>query len=389
MNKNHYELLTALLSQPTAPFRECYVIDAVAEILAKHAVPFFIDPVGNIVVGVNSRMAYQRLLNARDNEPVRVFIAHMDHPGFHGARWLSASVLRVRWHGGSPTRLVTNSKVWLSDERGWNKEGTLRNVNVHRERYGINSADVHLKSSDTKLRRPPAQKLFGGFKFRNPVWKSGSLLYTKAADDLVGVFCVVATALEVFGKRNAKKQQPFIGLLTRGEEVGFIGAIGHFELGWLQKARRPVLCVSLEASRTLPGAKVGKGPVLRLGDRRTMFHSGGMQLLTELAEKVLPKQYQRRVMDGGTCEGTAATAYGFPTIALSVPLGNYHNEGYEGGPDCRGLYGPAPEFVHLDDVEGQRKLCSTLMRAKLPWSDPWRHVRKRLKTNYLNYRSFL
>lgn len=42
--------------------------------------------------------------------------------------------------------------------------------------------------------------------------------------------------------------------------------------------------------------------------------------MTELADKVLPKQYQRRIMDGGSCEGSAATAYGFPTIALAVPL---------------------------------------------------------------------
>jgi len=165
--------------------------------------------------------------------------------------------------------------------------------------------------------------------------------------------------------------------------------VGHFELGWLQAARRALVCVSLEASRTLPGAVVGKGPIVRLGDRRTPFHADYLQVLTELAEQVLPQQHQRRIMDGGSCEGSAAMAYGLPTIALAVPLGNYHNQGLEGGPDCRGHLGPAPEFVHLDDVEGQRKLCVALMRGKLPWRDPWKKVKARLKQNYCDYQKQL
>lgn len=405
MNPKHYELLISLLSQPTAPFREEHVRTVAARVLAAAKVPFFDDPLGNLVVGTDSPAAYQRLLRTHAADPLRVLIAHMDHPGFHGVRWLNERVLTIKWHGGSPVKHLNGARVWLAagkpllrphfrdpwgpDAAGELGEGVLRRVMLNTLRYGIDTAEVHFKREVFAAHRPAAAELFGGFKFRKPVWKSGSLLYTKAADDLIGVFCIVATALETFGKRNAKTPPPFIGLLTRGEEVGFIGAIGHFELGWLQDARRPLLCVSLEASRTLPGAIVGQGPVVRLGDRRTLFQSGGTQLLTELAEKLLPKQYQRRVMDGGTCEGTAATAYGFPTIALTVPLGNYHNQGFEGGPDCRAAHGPAPEFVHLDDVEGQRKLCLALLRGNLTWADPWKKVRGRLRDNYRSYRHHL
>jgi endoglucanase len=351
-------------------------------------VPFCDDPAGNLIVGAGSVEDYMRLLRARSEEPVRVFIAHMDHPGFHGVRWSGPRTLRVKWHGGSPVKHVNGARVWLADESGYVAEGVLRKVKLHKLGYAIDSAEVEIKAQDLPQPRPAAKDLFGAFRFRAPVWKQGSKLYTKAADDLIGVFCIVATALELF-KRRDKEHRPFIGLLTRAEEVGFVGAISHFELGWLQQARRSVVCVSLEASRTLPGAVVGAGPVVRLGDRRSIFYSGGMQLLTELAEKTLPKKYQRRVMDGGTCEGTAATVYGFPTIALTVPLGNYHNQGYEGGPDCRAQQGPAPEFVHLDDVEGQRKLCLALMRDKLPWQDPWRTVRGRLRKNLRDYRGLL
>lgn len=357
--------------------------------LEQHGVPYFFDPIGNIVVGANSKTDYQQLLREPSSEPLRVFIAHMDHPGFHGVRWLAPHVLRIRWHGGSPTKLLSGSRVWLSTAEGWAGEGVLRKVKLHPKGYAIGTADVQVPAAQIAAVRPAAKQLFGGFKFRKPVWQSGAKLYTKAADDLIGVFCIVATAIEVFGQRGRKKRPPFIGLLTRAEEVGLVGAVGHFELGWLQAAQRPIVCVSLEASRTLPGAVVGQGPIVRLGDRRTPFHADYSQVLSELAEQVLPKQHQRRIMDGGSCEGSAATAYGFPTIALAVPLGNYHNQGLEGGPDCRGHLGPAPEFVHLDDVEGQRKLCVALMQGKLPWNSPWQKVRTRLQQNFEEYRKLL
>ena len=389
MQKEVEDLLVSLLSQPTAPFREMFVVQWVSALLEQHGVPYFIDPIGNLVVGARSKTDYQRLLREPSPEPVRVFIAHMDHPGFHGVRWAKPNVLRIRWHGGSPTKLLSGSRMWLTTAEGWAGEGVLRNIKLHPKGYAIGSADVHVPAALLAETRPAAKQFFGGFKFRKPVWKSGAKIYTKAADDLIGVFCIVATALEVFRQRKAQSRPPFIGLLTRAEEVGLVGAVGHFELGWLQAARRPVVCVSLEASRTLPGALVGKGPIVRLGDRRTPFHADTLQVLTELAEAVLPQQHQRRIMDGGSCEGSAAMAYGLPTIALAVPLGNYHNQGLEGGPDCRGNHGPAPEFVHVGDVEGQRQLCVALMQAKLPWNQPWHKVKSRLQANYQAYQKQL
>jgi endoglucanase len=388
MNPVLERFLMALLSCPTAPFREQRVTDLVTATLAESEVPFFLDPHGNVVVGAQSKSDYLRMLREKRKAPVRVFIAHMDHPGFHGVRWVKPNVLRVRWHGGSPTRHLQGSSVWLVNDEGFESEGVLRNAKLRKDGWAIDTAEVYIRQA-LRSPRPQANSLYGGFRFRKPVWKSGSRLYTKAADDLIGVFCVVATALSVFSKHKGKSRRPFIGLLTRAEEVGLVGAVGHFELGWLQKARRPVVCVSLEASRTLPGAEVGKGPVVRLGDLVTPFDPACLHLLSKLAKEVLPQKHQRRIMDGGRCEGSAATAYGFPTIALAVPLGNYHNQGLEGGPDCRGHLGPAPEFVHLQDIEGQCELCEALMRKKLPWNDPWREIMSGLKKRYLQHREFL
>lgn len=381
------DLLFGLLRQPTAPFREFHVAKFVQEYLTREAIPHFFDRYDNVVVGANNRTQYERLITTRSSKPVRLFIAHMDHPGFHGLRW-QGPYLHAKWHGGSPVRHLVGAKLWLADNNGFLAWGSLAKPNLASHGRALDGALVRLSKDTSPGPRPRAATLFGGFAFRAPVWRVGPRVYTKAADDLIGVFAILHTARTLQRRRN-RDSIPFLGLLTRAEEVGFVGAIGHLDLGWWRNASRPLLAVSLEASRTLPGAVVGGGPIVRLGDRRTVFNASGLHALTTAAQKVLDGRFQRRVMDGGACEATATTAYGIPTIALSVPLGNYHNQGFEGGPDCRAPQGPAPEFVHLGDVAGLLQLCRAIMAPGFPGSDPWRKVRRQLKKNFTDYASLL
>ena len=387
MKPAQFKRLQQLLACPTAPFKESLVIAEVEQQLQTSGVDYFFDPHGNIVVGVASAKVYKKILNQRSKEPVRVFIAHMDHPGFHGVRWLSPTRLAIKWFGGSPKKHLNGSQVWLATNEGVTCKGTLRKTKLRKDKRAIETAEVVL---DSALEiKTSATQLFGGFDFRRPVWKSGKRLYTRAADDLVGVFAILETAKLMRAKSKSAKQPAFIGLLTRGEEVGFVGAVAHLESGWLTSATRPVIAISLEASRTLPGAIIGKGPVVRLGDWRTVFNADSLKVLSDLALKILPKKHQKRVMDGGSCEATAMTAWGIKTIGISLPLGNYHNEGYEGGMDCVAPCGPAPEFVHLDDIEGELKLCAGLMKAGLDWGDPWEVQRQRLRKNLKSFRRYL
>ncbi|HLD98763.1 MAG TPA: hypothetical protein VJB59_00805 [Bdellovibrionota bacterium] len=383
-------LLTSILSQPTAPFRERNVIRTITAEFEKAGVPYFADPIGNIVVGVDSQKSYKKLLVTRSpSEPLRVFIAHMDHPGFHGLEWKSESDLLIKWHGGSPVHSLENAGVFVADSTGYLAEGKIVSAELRPNGLAIDKALVHLESPESlKSEYPDPEMLFGAFRFREPIWTEGDIYYTKAADDLVGSFTIASLALDLWS-RGKKPKIPFLGLLTRAEEVGFIGAIGHLELGWLQKAKRPLLCVSLETSRTLPDAEIGKGPVVRLGDRFTVFDAKSLRVFLDVAEKALPGRFQRRVMDGGTCEGSAATVYGFPTVAISIPLGNYHNQSFEGGPDSLGPLGPAPEFVHRADVAGMIELCHALLKPKLPWNSPWEKKRGDFKKLFRGSRKLL
>ncbi len=389
------EFFKRLLSTPTAPYREAQVRSLLESELKRLKIPHFRDPHGNLIAGAKNRADYRKLVLKKSKEPVRFFIAHMDHPGFHGVRWHSPTELEVQWHGGSPVQHCEGAKVWIDTEEALRHEdgswfyGTLKDVKIADHGRAIGTAVVELSDPVLHHRysKTPAQ-LFGGFGFRAPLWNENGCFYTKAADDLVGCYAMLRAAERIFKKRGQASKTPMLALFSRAEEVGFVGAIAHLELGWLKGAKRPIIAVSLETSRTLPGAEIGKGPVVRLGDRNGVFDPTGLKVLADLAAKHLPNspetsRHQRRIMDAGSCEATAATAYGLRAIGISVPLGNYHNQGFQEGPDCRGPEGPAPEFVHENDVEGLLTLVHALMTPGLPWSDPWTELRARFKKSVI------
>ena len=373
----HDPLLDDLFAQPAAPYREAHPRAAVLRLCAAARVPWFADPDGNLVLGAASLADLRRKVAARTPEPLRVFVAHLDHPGFHGVRWESDDRLRIRWHGGGPIRRLSGAAVWLADSGAWRGTGHLRAIRLAPGGRRVESAVVRVKAF--KGSRPAAGVLFGGFDFRRSHWRAGRRLHARAADDLAGVYAAVAAARAVYGRRPSRDAGNFLAVLTRAEEVGFVGFLAHLERGWLRAARRRLAVISLEASRTWPGAEIGRGPVVRLGDRATVFDPATVRVLEAVAHATLPGRFQRRLMDGGTCEAAAAMAAGLPAAGMCVPLGNYHNQSFQGGPDSRGPDGPAPEQVHLDDLAGMAELCRGLLRHGWPWSRPWEALQAGLR----------
>ena len=367
--------LRDLLARPTAPYREGAVKAWVTARLAGAGVPSCEDAHGNVIVGSPALADYRARLRRRTRAPLLLLVAHMDHPGFHGVRWLAPDRLAVRWHGGGPLRHLHGARVWLTVDGEHEFQGRLRHAVLSRDGSALARAEVHLPTPPPGP-RPAARRLYGGLAFRQPNWTAGSRLYTRVADDLTGVFAIVESACAALGR--ADPDHDVLGLLTRAEEVGFVGMLAHLGEGWLQAARRPLLVVSLEASRHGPGAQPGRGPVIRLGDRQGPFSPDAAKGLEQLAARVLPGAHQRRLMDGGSCEATAALAHGLAAVGLAVPLGNYHNRNLDGGQEARAADGPAPEFVDLRDVAGLLRLCTALAVEAWP-ADPWAGVRTRLE----------
>jgi len=110
--------------------------------------------------------------------------------------------------------------------------------------------------------------------------------------------------------------------------------------------------LSLETSRPVNGAEIGSGPVVRVGDRLSVFDHQIVDLLLRTASEQ-GIRVQRRLLDAGACEATAMQACGIRSAGLSVPLGNYHNL------DEDEII--APEFVMLDDVKAMVNLLVALV----------------------------
>ena len=101
-----------------------------------------------------------------------------------------------------------------------------------------------------------------------------------ACDDLLGVAAVVA-ALE--SAAEGGDGPPVMGLLTRAEEVGLLGAIEAARLGTVPEG---ALVLSLECSKALAGSPQGGGVVIRVGDRASIFDPALTAALVERAGAV-------------------------------------------------------------------------------------------------------
>jgi endoglucanase len=111
---------------------------------------------------------------------------------------------------------------------------------------------------------------------------------------------------------------------------------------------RDAVVVAVECSKAIAGVNLGDGPVLRVGDKASVFTPAATAYCQVVAERLAAKdksfKYQRKLMDGGTCESTAYCHHGYDATGICLPLGNYHNMDTE----RRKI---APEFVDVRDFQ--------------------------------------
>ena len=222
------------------------------------------------------------------------------------------------------------------------------------------------------LKKKPPTRRFGAFRMWDlPACEiRAGRIRSRACDDLIGCTAIVAMLREL---ESTGAQCSAWGLFTRAEEVGFVGAIELAKSGLLPKS---VTIVSLETSSVRGGpVKIGAGPIIRVGDRTSVFDSAATAHL-QSAAKAAGITHQRALMQGGTCEATAYALYGYRTAAMCVALGNYHNC----GPGDR----IAPEYVSVTDTLGMARLCAAA--ATTVDSDPHRELRISLEKRLADQR---
>jgi endoglucanase len=329
------DVVRALLTVPTAPYFEDGVLAAAEALCARiPGIELRREAHGNLLALWRGRRRGARTL---------AFSAHLDHPGFHV---LPGRAPRAQLHGGLPERFLAGAPLRLHAARTLQTVATARVARARKEDDGRVVAEL------ADVRGALRRGAFGVFDLPDGIVR-GARLHARVCDDLLGAAAALV-ALEILAREG--HERPLGCVLTRAEETGFVGCIG------LLRARalpRDTAVIGLECSPRRATARVGRGPVVRVGDKLSVFEpelTHGLQAAAaRLAERHRAFVAQRALMDGGSCESTAYNAFGVPAGGACLALGNYHNC----GPDGR----VAAEFVDWDDLEGLVALLVELARG--------------------------
>ena len=351
------EILLELMALPTAPFVEGHVADHIRHFARKHGLALRADAAGNLVL--RHRLAGER------RTPRICFAAHMDHPGFVAEAMVARHRLAARWYGGVEPARFRDQGV-----RFWTSEATVSG-RIHRVETEGKGPGRRVVRAFVRVQRAVERGAVGMWDLPDPEVRDGRC-YARACDDLAGVAAILALLADL-AKRKADAD--VTALLTRAEEAGFVGAAAAAQARTIP---RTVPIFTLECSQALPDAPLGAGPIVRVGDRASIFTPELTDLATRAARDLAGQskafQYQRKLMDGGTCESTLYQQYAYRTTGLCLALGNYHNMTDDGG--------IGPEFIDLRDYDGLIALLGRIVDVVGETAPPTDGLRGALASRY-------
>jgi endoglucanase len=340
--KKHLKWLLEITAIPTAAGQEWRVVNWIEHwALAQKGVKLRKDAFGNLLLTQTRKSA---------KKPIYI-TAHLDHPAFVVRKQLDDQHLEMEFRGGVNDAYFVGAKVEVFDNEDNGYIGTVISLQAQAKPF---------KRVIVKLKKGVAGILIkddiARWNFKPPFVKDG-LLHAPACDDLAGVAAAIA-ALERIQKL------PGLGhvgvLLTRAEEIGFVGAIAAAKNKTVAKNSR-LLC--LETSRSFPESPIGGGPILRVGDKTSVFGPELTNAATEIMNAQKKFLWQRKLMPGGTCESTAFCEYGYVSTCLCLALGNYHNmKDIDGVLQKKKPAKVAPEVISVSDYHGLVSMLTIICR---------------------------
>jgi len=334
---DHHRWLLELASLPTAAGRENRVIEWIRRWVGERpGLALRADPCGNLVISAAGRCEPE----PDTTKPIWI-TAHLDHPAFVVERVLSPDAVEVSFRGGVMDDYFVGARIRL--HAGLAGARAIEGV-IAEPLEGPGPFKRYLAELDTDAH------MGGGSAEPSPgdvaVWSLPSAeviegeVHAPACDDLAGVAAALAALdeLERIARSSGRTLSVSV-LLTRAEEVGFIGAIGACRHGTMPLSSR---VIALENSRAMPEAPIGAGPIVRVGDRLSVFSPSLTASISRCAERIAGGppptasqklseasrwKWQRKLMPGGACEASVFCAFGYEATCLCLPLGNYHNMG--------------------------------------------------------------
>ena len=372
--RRHLDWLLELTGVPTAAGREHRVVAWIQAWLADRPdLTLARDKVGNLLVRFADQPATASPL---------YLTAHLDHPAFVVERTVSPSMVELAFRGGVMDDYFADARVELldADDHAW--RGRLA------ER--VDGASPKFKYFLCELDRDCDSLRPGDiarWEFPSRVVAEGDGVEcgrTHACDDLAAAAAALSAIDELRRLRAAGQAVGDVRLLfTLAEEVGFVGAIGACRHATLEPGAR---LLALENSRSFPDSPIGGGPIVRVGDRVTVFTpeltaavagvaekvaGGPAQPIASQKESTLPKwRWQRKLMAGGACEASVFCAFGHSSTCVCLPLGNYHNmadlTAVQAGTNTASPQ-PGREYIGLSDYHG---LVDLLLACATDLADP-------------------
>ncbi len=349
----HLRWLLELTSIPTAAGKESRVIAWVRDWAAPRAqVEVIEDRAGNLVLrrsGVSGSSASGASAGQR---PPVLFTAHLDHPAFVVERIIGPGTVELSFRGGVMEPYFVNGKIRIVTVGSGGVEATeplspalppsgraseVRATLVEsRKAEPFKMCVAELESAkregdgapdDESPECPVRVGDIAVWDLPDAFVRDG-LAHTPACDDLAALAAALAAFDALLEHERAAHVQL---LLTRAEEIGFIGAIAASRDGTIPSGAR---VIALENSRSFPlDSPIGAGPIVRVGDRLSTFSPALTAAVSKVAELLAeqrkdsgePFRWQRKLMAGGACEATTYQCYGYDATCVCLPLGNYHN----------------------------------------------------------------
>ncbi|MEL7472383.1 MAG: hypothetical protein AAGK04_03630 [Planctomycetota bacterium] len=363
----HRNWLLSLTGVPTAAGREARVVAWVERWLSeREGLALERDEHGNLTLSLN--------VGESIDEPPVYFTAHLDHPAFVVERMVSPTIVELAFRGGVMDDYFHQARVVIHDADEGRHRAVLDERDGPQEPYKRFLAEL----IDTESSGAIAVGDVATWDLPKPeiVEVDGvELLRTPACDDLAAAVAALAALDELRLRRLAG--EPTLDarvLFTRAEEIGFVGAIGACRAKTIPEDAR---VIALENSRANLEAPIGGGPIVRVGDRLTIFDprltggvakrmeqiSGGSAHLTAQQKKddTPSRPWQRKLMAGGACEATVFCNFGLRATCVCLPLGNYHNMGRLDEMQAGAVEGTPPiepEEIAIGDFEGMVDLLT-------------------------------
>lgn len=316
----HERWLSELTQIPTVAGKEQRVLAWIERWAAeREEVLLEPDPHGNLLLSLGG---------AEESETPLIIEAHTDHPAFLVHRIIGPGTLLLEFRGGvmdeyfedAGVQVVTGDDRTLPATLTAKAEGPFDGFKYFECEVEGSTDGVELGDT-VRWALPEAETIDGVF-------------WTHACDNLASVAAALS-AMDALIKAGCTNDVRLF--FTRAEEVGFIGAIAACKSGTLPDGARVIV---LENSRSFADSPIGGGPIVRVGDRMTVFSTTLTSSISKVAEALSgggatprasekaeerPWKWQRKLMAGGACEATVFCAFGYECACVCLPLGNYHN----------------------------------------------------------------